>query len=104
MTAIERRDFEDKVDRLRALINRMPRWYPSTDDGKPVMVDSGGEIVMRFEGPWAPSVADLFAHLTYYTGFHLLALLEETPGTRAQEHARKFLAALRLEDVELRKW
>lgn len=103
MTARERRDFEDKVYRLRALINRTPRWYPATDNGQPVMVDGGDEVVLRFEGQWAPTVAELFTHLTYDTGIHLLGLLEETPGTRAQEHARKLLAALRLEDVEPRR-
>ena len=97
MTMHERNDFEDKVYRLRALINHTPRWYPAEVDGQPVMVESNGEVVLRFEGQWAPSVALLFAHLRYDVGIHLLALLEATPGTNAQEHARKFLVALRLD-------
>jgi hypothetical protein len=41
-------------------------------------------------------VALLFAHLRYDVGIHLLGLLEATPGTAAQGHAVKLLAALRL--------
>jgi len=93
----QRQHFQDDVQRLRKLINRTPRWNPAEVDGRPVMVDGTGQVVLRFEGPWTPDLARLFTHLTHDVGLSLLALLEAAPGTAAQGHAVNFLKALCLD-------
>jgi hypothetical protein len=103
MNMHQRKRFEDQVHKLRKMINRTPRWYPREIDGHPVMVEDGEKVVLRFEGQWAPTVAELFTHLTHDVGLHLIGLLEATPGTAAESHAVTFLAALRLEDDDTRR-
>ncbi|MFD9734632.1 hypothetical protein [Umezawaea sp. NPDC059074] len=97
MSMMQRQHFEDKVQRFRKLVNRTPRWHPAEVDGRPVMVDDSGVVVLRFEGPWTPDLARLFTHLTHDVGLSLLALLEAAPGTAAQGQAVRFLDALYLD-------
>ncbi|MEO6081940.1 MAG: hypothetical protein ABIQ18_02425 [Umezawaea sp.] len=97
MTVHQRQHFDDDVQRLRKLINRTPRWTSGEIDERPVMIDDSGNVILRFEGPWASDLARLFTHLTYDVGIRLLALLEAAPGTAAQQSAVGFLEALRLD-------
>ncbi|MEO6090463.1 MAG: hypothetical protein ABIQ18_45920 [Umezawaea sp.] len=88
MNMHQRQHFDDEVQRPRKLINRTPQWTSGEVDGRPVMIDGSGNVILRFESRWAPDLARLFTHLTYDVGIRLLALLEATPGTAAQRYGQ----------------
>lgn len=96
----QRRDYEEQVDQLRALVNKMPRFEVREVDGRPVVVDSrlGDEgVQVRVEGRGEVETYRYLVHLNYYALLKLVALLESVRGTKAHSDAASFLRALRLD-------
>ncbi|MEV0675845.1 hypothetical protein AB0I60_04900 [Actinosynnema sp. NPDC050436] len=96
MSLHQRLRFESDVARLRRLVNRVPACRTTDVDGHPVMVDTLDNVVVRFEGPWAPDMHRFFTHFGHDALVMLLGLVEDATGTSAENSARRFLDSLRL--------
>ncbi|MEU7525458.1 hypothetical protein AB0A74_06980 [Saccharothrix sp. NPDC042600] len=98
MSLPERRQFEADVARLCRLVSLTPRWRPGEVDGEPVMLDVFGDVAVSFHGSWASALYRFYNHFDHDALVTLLGLIEATPGTSAEVHARRFLEMLHLGD------